>query len=640
MGERTLQSEITPKNLLISVVSSLILGILVLFIGLIFGFFIHLVGYTNPFLNRIPGNIIDPSKYDRELLRIGWNQPLINQFVIYMNNFFTGNWGESLLIAEGTSITNIMKKIVPGTIETMLLPILIGLIGIKLGRIWVKKRNKIQGYVIRIFTIIGLAMPIFCLITWMQYTYYPILPVIYRYDPIIPASPLITGFPLFDSILSGNWVLAGDIILHGILPSISLSFVIIALITKYTQTSIDYNSKETSFVSNSFTAGKLFGIFFAFVVITEVIFNITGFGYNFYMSMIIGDIPFFIACIFMITILFSFTMFFSNTIPILYKFCRNKLARRFKSVRKKISDKLMLFKLRFKKFSSTSEQKIEPNINDETNPKIELKNYIINTLKNPFTLVGLGIIVFLGTISIFPQLFTPYSLNDITPPNFLPETPFLPPSPDHPLGTTQYGFDILARLIYGTRDAFFFGSAVTLIGLAGGSIFGFVAGRLHRYIHTVIIVLMILLFVIPGLIVLSLANIIFRSEEQLISMMTIGILLITIFTSIIANAIRRESNYINVIKVIIKYIPLEMVFGIMLYQMVGYIGIADETTAQLAVTFQYGSGQFGDFGSIFWPGFFLFLIMVGLILIHEGLDTPRSTHNILIESLSTSKTTI
>ena len=71
-----------------------------------------------------------------------------------------------------------------------------------------------------------------------------------------------------------------------------------------------------------------------------------------------------------------------------------------------------------------------------------------------------------------------------------------------------------------------------------------------------------------------------------------------------------------------------MVFGIMLYQMLGFIGLADETTAQLGVTIQYGA--WGAFGAVYWPGFYLFLTMLGLLLLHEGLNAPIASRDVLL----------
>jgi peptide/nickel transport system permease protein len=52
-----------------------------------------------------------------------------------------------------------------------------------------------------------------------------------------------------------------------------------------------------------------------------------------------------------------------------------------------------------------------------------------------------------------------------------------PPSPEHPLGTTPYQYDILYGLIWGTRTAFHVGfvvvASITLIGIALGSVAGY-----------------------------------------------------------------------------------------------------------------------------------------------------------------------
>ncbi|MFX0010990.1 MAG: hypothetical protein ACFE9R_11795, partial [Candidatus Hermodarchaeota archaeon] len=112
------------------------------------------------------------------------------------------------------------------------------------------------------------------------------------------------------------------------------------------------------------------------------------------------------------------------------------------------------------------------------------------------------------------------------------------------------------------------------------------------------------------------------------------VLLIPIFTRIIANAIRRENNYFNITKAIIKYIPLEMAFAILLYQTLGFVGFADPRLPQLGVTLYWSLGSFSYWGARIWPGLFLLLICLGLILLHEGLQAPASSR-ILSEEPST-----
>jgi ABC-type dipeptide/oligopeptide/nickel transport system permease component len=505
-------------------------------------------------MNNYQG-LIDPATYENLLEELGFNDPLMTRFRKYFFNFFDGNWGQSYIVSEGEQVTEIMKTIVPGTIETMFFPLMIGLYGIPLGRICVKKRDTVQGLIIRIFTIIGLSMPIFFMGTLMQFEFHNDLPAFFRYTPDLPASPYVTGFPFLDSIIDGNWKLAGSIIEHGILPMITLSFVVLALVIKQTQTNIERNSKVTSFVSNSFMTGKMFGILFALVLMVEVTFSIKGFVFYFWMSIFIGDFVLIIGYIFMIIILFSLTITFSNIIHIAYTFLRRKIPKKIKIIRNNIRNKLEIYRERiytifesFKSRDEASQPLPEPNNRvekkSEIKPMIQLKNYLISTIKNPFIIVGLGLMIFLIFISAFPQLFTPYSLSEVTFPYIPPGgIPFEPPSPDHPLGTTKYGYDIFARIIYGTRDVLVFGIIVTLLALVFGSIFGFLAGRFHRYVHNAIIGSLVMFLIIPGLILIILLNLILGFSLYS-NVMTIGFLLTIFFTGIVANAIRRESNYI------------------------------------------------------------------------------------------------
>lgn len=74
--------------------------------------------------------------------------------------------------------------------------------------------------------------------------------------------------------------------------------------------------------------------------------------------------------------------------------------------------------------------------------------------------VSLGLLVILILACAFPGILTPYQPNAI---NF--EEKFSPPSRAHPLGTDEFGRDMLARVLYGGRVTI--GSAVVI---AAGSI--------------------------------------------------------------------------------------------------------------------------------------------------------------------------
>ncbi|MHA2472504.1 MAG: hypothetical protein ACXAES_04650, partial [Promethearchaeota archaeon] len=340
-------------------------------------------------MNQMRGFLFDPAAFDAELIRLGVMDPWFIKFPRYLGRFFMGDWGSSFLVSEGTPTIDLVRRTVPKTIETMLIPIIIGLLGIKLGRISVQKRNEVPGYIIRIFTVIGLAIPIIFLIPQMQLFFGITLrnftrgvidiPVIYYVDPIFSPPPFITGFPFFDSVVSGNWVYAESILLHGILPTIVLIILLLPLIIKQTQTNIERNLKGTSYFTNSYTAMKLFGILFTSILVLETSCNRTGFGYNFWLSFILGDLFLNNGYILVLVVISSFLVFFSNVIPITYKFLREKITRS-DFIKEKVTNNITLIleklkaKLKFRKKisapTSDSEERIE--LKSNSSLKIEL----------------------------------------------------------------------------------------------------------------------------------------------------------------------------------------------------------------------------------------------------------------------------
>jgi peptide/nickel transport system permease protein len=102
--------------------------------------------------------------------------------------------------------------------------------------------------------------------------------------------------------------------------------------------------------------------------------------------------------------------------------------------------------------------------------------------RNPLALAGgIGTATFLvlGVVGIAMQLLP--GLEDLYAGQDLLH-PFLPVgSPGHPLGTDNFGRDILARLIAGLGTSLFVGVAVTAISLSVGLLLGIIAGYEGRY---------------------------------------------------------------------------------------------------------------------------------------------------------------
>ena len=93
----------SQKKILISVCISFVYGLLVLFIGLTISFPVYYLGLRNPDMNHIPGNVMDVTRYQEELIRLGVSDPWFIQFFRHIVRFFTGDWGLSFLSDGSTN---------------------------------------------------------------------------------------------------------------------------------------------------------------------------------------------------------------------------------------------------------------------------------------------------------------------------------------------------------------------------------------------------------------------------------------------------------------------------------------------------------------------------------------------------------
>lgn len=121
--------------------------------------------------------------------------------------------------------------------------------------------------------------------------------------------------------------------------------------------------------------------------------------------------------------------------------------------------------------------------------------------KNRLALFGLGVIILFLFLAIFGRYMTPYDFLQQDIANQLQS-----PSAAHWLGTDALGRDILSRLLYGARTAAIVAFTTTtislLLGIAIGTIAGFMGGRIDEFLMWVTDVTMS----IPGLLLAMLIN--------------------------------------------------------------------------------------------------------------------------------------
>jgi peptide/nickel transport system permease protein len=85
--------------------------------------------------------------------------------------------------------------------------------------------------------------------------------------------------------------------------------------------------------------------------------------------------------------------------------------------------------------------------------------------------LSLLLVLILLFLAIFAPLVVPYN-----PLKTNPEEQFLPPSPEHWMGTDQFGRDMFARLVHATRLDFMISFSVAGLALVVGSLLGALSG--------------------------------------------------------------------------------------------------------------------------------------------------------------------
>lgn len=170
-------------------------------------------------------------------ITLGLDQPIPIQYFKYLVQTIQGNWGYSLSTKQ-----SVLKEIgdrLPATLELIFFAMGFALLfGVTLGVYAAKYRGKFQDGFIRVLAIVGVSMPAFWLGLLLQMLFagrlnwFPAtgeFDIDLKYDHPIKE---VTGFPLFDSIITGNYHATINGLHHLILPAITLSAYSFGLLSR------------------------------------------------------------------------------------------------------------------------------------------------------------------------------------------------------------------------------------------------------------------------------------------------------------------------------------------------------------------------------------------------------------------------
>lgn len=219
-------------------IGSFLLVVITTYLGLLaVTFFIGRVIPVDPVLailgDRAPAHVIERTREE-----LGFNLPVWQQFIIYVQKALSGDFGMSVLTSN--PVMTDIKRVFPATMELATIGTLIGaVIGVPLGVLAAVKRGSFIDQLVRVVGLFGYSVPIFwlgmiCLLIFYAKLGWVAGPgridVAYEYT-----FTSITGLYILDAIIQRQWDALGNILSHIILPASLLGYFSMAYISRMTR---------------------------------------------------------------------------------------------------------------------------------------------------------------------------------------------------------------------------------------------------------------------------------------------------------------------------------------------------------------------------------------------------------------------
>ncbi|RSN06083.1 ABC transporter permease [Amycolatopsis roodepoortensis] len=169
---------------------------------------------------------------------LGLDDPIFVQYFKFLGRAITGDFGNSLVSAQ--PVMSEIANFLPATIELGFCAMLIAVgLGIPFGYLSARFRGGAVDNVIIVLSLVGVAVPVFFLGYMMQdLLAAPLgLPSQGRQMAGLDATT-VTGFAVFDGIITQEWDAAWDALTHLILPAFALATIPLAVIVRITRASV------------------------------------------------------------------------------------------------------------------------------------------------------------------------------------------------------------------------------------------------------------------------------------------------------------------------------------------------------------------------------------------------------------------
>lgn len=173
----------------------------------------------SPVVTLLGGQSVNAAMLDQVSQDLGFDRPILVQYVEWLPRILTGNFGESLFFTK--PVADVLMQRFPVTLSlTVFALVLTILVGIPLGILSAVKRGSVLDYLGNIISSIGMALPPF----WLGFILILVFAVDLKWLPSSGYRPIDMGFwPWFSRL---------------ILPTIALSLSQIGLIVRMTRSTM------------------------------------------------------------------------------------------------------------------------------------------------------------------------------------------------------------------------------------------------------------------------------------------------------------------------------------------------------------------------------------------------------------------
>jgi peptide/nickel transport system permease protein len=244
----------------------------------------------------------------------GFDRPIWEQFAVYLDRIARFDLGESAFSHRPVAL-DIAQRL-PATLELIIASLLLSVgVGVPLGVFAALRYNQGPDYLLRVLSVLGVAVAAFWLAIMLQLLFsmqLGWLPLRGELSEAIRPPARVTGSILLDSVIRGRWDAFADALRHLVLPAVTLAFGGLASIVRFTRAGVletlqnDFVSYERAMgyrrsrliwlyvLRNSVTAtvtqiGLLFGALIAGGVVVEAIFDWPGIGSYTVQAILTGD---------------------------------------------------------------------------------------------------------------------------------------------------------------------------------------------------------------------------------------------------------------------------------------------------------------------------------------------------------------